>query len=167
MENQIIEQEEYLDAGNTSFVDLISELAEIRGYRAAGIMACDGELLYSYAPNMEGNYNLNVFMKVLNNLFAQTCTLTENTSFGSCTEMSLKTGDEIVIIRCSCRESLLGVRIFVLIEEQGNIAILQRQLEKLLPRLMQCLTWEPDNLMPLYMRDPSWRQKGRRLSQVH
>jgi hypothetical protein len=167
MEDLINENLEYLDAGNTSFVDLINELSEIRGYKAAGIMACDGELLYSYAPNLAGNYNLSDFMKVLNNLFAHTCTLTEDSSFGSCTEMSLKTGDEIVIIRCSCKDSLLGVRIFVLIEEQGNIAILHRQLGKLLPRLMRCLTWEPDNLMPLYIREPSLHQKGKRPSHVH
>jgi hypothetical protein len=106
-------------------------------------------------------------MKVLNNLFAYTSNHTDNSGFGSCTEMSLNTGDGIVFIRCSCKESLLGVRVFVLMEEEGNIAILHRQLEKLLPRLMHCLTWEPDNFLPLYLREPSRRQKGKRISQVH
>jgi hypothetical protein len=42
---------------------------------------------------------------------------------------------------------------------------MQRQLGNLLPRLMRCLTWEPDNLLPLYMRESSGRRSEEKIPQ--
>jgi hypothetical protein len=36
---------------------------------------------------------------------------------------------------------------------ESNVLFVQRQLRNLLPKIMKCLTWNPDNLVPLYMRE--------------
>lgn len=155
---------EYLDAGATSFVGLINELSDIRGYRAAAIMTHDGELLYSNATDGVNNYDLSVLIEVYNSLFGHACGLSEKSGFVSCNEVSLRSGEEIVVMRCSGKDCLVGIRLLVLIEELGNVALMQRQLGNLLPRLMQCLTWEPDNLVPLYMREAEWRRKSEKIT---
>lgn len=159
---------DYLDTGAASFVGLMNELVDIRGYRAAAIMSYDGELLYSNSKAdlvNNNNYNLCKLLEVFNDLFGHACGLSEKSGFVSCTEVALRTGEEVVVIRCSGKDCLVGIRLFVLIEEQGNVAITQRKLGSLLPRLMRCLTWEPDNLVPLYMREAAWRQKNARIGQ--
>lgn len=161
MEPREIETVEYLDAGAASFVGLMNELVDIKGYRAAAIMSYDGELLYSNSNTVkENNYNLSALFEVFNGLFGHACGLSEKSGFVACNEVALRTGGEVVVIRCSGKDCLVGIRLFVLIEEQGNVAITQRRLGNLLPRLMRCLTWEPDNLVPLYMREAAWRQKS-------
>lgn len=166
MEPKVNESVEYLDAGSASLVGLMDELVDIRGYRAAAIMGCDGELLYSNpSADKVNNYNLSTMFEVFNGLFGHVCGLSEKSGFVSCTEVALRTGDEIVVIRCSGKDCLVGIRLFVMIEEQGNVAITQRRLGNLLPRLMRCLTWEPDNLVPLYMREAAWRQKSEKIGQ--
>lgn len=156
---------EYLDPGAASFVGLMDELSDIRGYRASAITTYDGELLYSNTKaDQENNYNLGVLFEVFNSLFGHACNISEKSGFVSCNEVSLRTGEEVVVIRCSGKDCLVGIRLLVLLEEQGNVAILQRRLGNLLPRLMQCLTWEPDNLVPLYMREAAWRQRGEKLA---
>ncbi len=161
MEPREVEAIEYLDAGAASFVGLMNELIDIKGYRAAAIMSYDGELLYSNSNTVkENNYNLSALFEVFNGLFGHACGLSEKSGFVACNEVALRTGEEVVVIRCSGKECLVGIRLFVLIEEHGNVAITQRRLGNLLPRLMRCLTWEPDNLVPLYMREAAWRQKS-------
>jgi hypothetical protein len=157
---------EYLDPGAASFMGLMNELVEIKGYRAAAIMSYDGELLYSNSKAAGvNNYNLSAMFEVYNGLFGDACGLSEKSGFVACTEVALRTGEEVMVIRCSGKDCLVGVRLFVLIEEQGNVAITQRRLGNLLPRLMRCLTWEPDNLVPLYMREAAWRQKSAQIEQ--
>jgi hypothetical protein len=156
---------ECLDAGAASFVGLINELSDIRGYKASAIMTYDGELLYSNTNGQVDNYDLGVLIEVYNSLFGHACGLSEKSGFASCHEVALRTGDEIMVIRCSGKDCLVGIRLFVLIEEFGNVALMQRQLGCLLPRLMRCLTWEPDNLVPLYMREAEWRRKSEKISQ--
>lgn len=165
MEANQNDSSEFLELGATSFVGLMNELIDIKGYRAAAIMTYDGELLYSNS-NGSVKSNLDVFVEVLNGFFAHTCNLTEKSGFLSCAEVSLRTGEEVLVIRCSGRDCLVGIRLFVLIEEQSNVAVLQRKLGKLLPRIMQCLTWEPDNLVPLYMKETALREKSNIYSQA-
>lgn len=166
MEPKENEAVEYLDAGAASFVGLMNELVDIKGYRAAAIMSYDGELLYSNSNvSRENNYNISAMFEVYNGLFGHACGLSEKSGFVACTEVALRTGEEVLVIRCSGKDCLVGIRLFVLIEEQGNVAITQRKLGNLLPRLMRCLTWEPDNLVPLYMREAAWRQKNAETTQ--
>lgn len=150
---------EFLDAGTSSFVGLMNELIEIRGYKASAIMTCDGELLYGNSAG-HATGNLSFLAEVLNNFFGHACSLAEKSGFVSCGEVSLQTGGDVVVINCSGQECLVGIRLLVLIEEQGNIVIMRRKLGKLLPQIMKCLTWEPDNLVPLFMKESVWRQKG-------
>jgi len=147
------EAEDQLDFSEASFVNLMGELHQIKGYRAAAIMTCDGELLYSNATGVSRNNNLTVMMEALNKFFGLACNLTEKSGFDSCGEVSLRTGDEILVIRCSGKDCLVGIRLVVCIEDLGNVALLHRRLEQLLPRIMKCLIWEPDNLVPLYMKE--------------
>jgi hypothetical protein len=165
MEPKADQENEYLDTGGTSFLGLINELNEIRGYRAAAILTYDGELLYSNATEQVDKFDLGVLIDVYNGLFGHACGLSEKSGFVSCNEVSLRSGQEIIVIRCSGKDCLVGIRLLVMIEEQGNIPLLHRQLGKLLPRLMQCLTWEPDNLVPLYMLENAWRRKSEKISQ--
>lgn len=166
MEPKGNEAVEYFDTGAASFVGLMNELVDIKGYRAAAIMSCDGELLYSNSnADRVNNYDLSALFEVFNGLFGHACGLSEKSGFVSCTEVALRTGEEVVVIRCSGKDCLVGIRLFVLIEEHGNVAITQRRLGNLLPRLMRCLTWEPDNLVPLYMREAAWRQKSAKIAQ--
>ncbi len=145
--------DDLVDFGEVTFVKLMGELLEIKGYRAAAILTYDGELLYSNASGATKKINLAVMMEALNKFFEVACLLTEETGFESCGEVSLRTGDEIMVIRCSGKDCLVGIRLVVCIEALGNVALLQRRLEVLLPKIMKCLIWEPDNLVPLYMKE--------------
>jgi hypothetical protein len=109
--------DDYVDFGEASFVKLMGELVEIKGYRAAAIMSCDGEVLYSNTNVTANRKNVSVMMGVLNDF------------------------------------CLVGIRLVVCIESLGNLALLQRRLEQLLPKIMKCLVWEPDNLVPLYLKE--------------
>jgi len=143
-----------VDLGEESFDKIMGELHEIKGYRAAAIMTYDGELLYSNgtAASNENN-NLAIMLENLNEFFGLACILTEMTRFDSCAGVSLRTGDEIMVIRCCARDCLAGIRLVVCIEERGNVALLQRRLELLLPRIMKYLGWEPDDPASLYMKE--------------
>lgn len=152
MEAILQEPGENVDFGEVSFVNLMSELHEIKGYKAAAIMTGDGELLYCNASGTSGK-NLTAMMKRLNDFFVRATSMTEKSGFASCAEVSLRTGDEITVIRCSGKDCLVGIRLVVCLEDQCNVALLQRRLEKLLPRIMKCIVWEPDNLVPLYLRE--------------
>lgn len=150
---------ELFDVEAASFVGLMNELVDIKGYKASAIMTCEGELLYINSTKYATG-NLNLLMEALNGFFEQTCGLAEKSGFVSCGEVSLQTGADVVVIRCSGQDCLVGIRLLVLVEDQGNVAIMRRRLGKLLPQIMQCLTWEPDNLVPLFMKENVWRQKG-------
>lgn len=165
MEPREIEAGEYLDAGGASFVGLMKELVGIRGYRASAIMGSDGELLYSNTANQDKNHNLSMTFEVLNGFFGEVCSLTEKSGFVSCAEVLLRTGDEVMVVRCSGENCLVGIRLFVLVEEQGNVVLMQKRLTYLLPLIMRCLTWEPDNLVPLYMREAAWRKRSKKTLQ--
>jgi len=146
------ENYDHIDVGDTSFVSLMSELYNIRGYKASSIMTFDGEILYSNA-NGAGN-KLNLMMPAYNSLFEQACISTEQSGFGSCREASLKTGDDdMLVIRCSGQDCLVGIRLLVLVETGGNVSMTQRKLDQILPLIMKCMVWEPDNLTPLYMKE--------------
>lgn len=154
------ESDECLDFGEASFVKLMGKLVEIKGYRAAAIMSCDGELLYSDATVATNQNQFGVMMGRLNEFFDFACLQTEKIGFDSCGEVSLRTGDEILVIRCSGKDCLVGIRMVVSIENQGNLALLQRRLEQLLPKIMKCLVWEPDNLVPLFLKEAKEGNKG-------
>jgi hypothetical protein len=141
------------DCEETSFVDLMAELTSLNGYRAAAILTDDGELLYSNTAYRENDYNLNKLVKELNTFFLDTHDLTEKAGFITCSELSLKTDREVVAIHCSGKDCLVGIRVFTLVEAESNVAFIQRQLRHLLPKILKCLTWDPDNLVPLYMHD--------------
>lgn len=165
MEPEETDTVEYLDAGSVSFVGLMDELIGIRGYRASAIMGSDGELLYSNTTNRDKNYDLSMMIEVLNSLFGRVCSLTERSGFVSCAEVALRAGDEVMVVRCSGENCLVGIRLFVLVEEQGNVALMQKRLTYLMPLIMRCLTWEPDNLVPLYMREAAWRKRSEKIAQ--
>jgi len=161
-ENETVE---YLDAGSVPFVGLMDELVGIRGYRASAIMGSDGELLYSNTTNRDINYNFSMMIEVLNSLFGKVCNLTEKSGFMACAEVALRTGDEVMVVRCSGENCLVGIRLFVVVDEQGNVILMQKRLAYLLPLIMRCLTWEPDNLVPLYMREAAWRKRSEKVLQ--
>lgn len=157
--------EEFFDPGTSSFVGLMNELIDIKGYKASAIMTCEGELLYGNTA-IHSTSDLNLLAEVLNNFFGNACSLAEKSGFVSCGELSLQTGGDVVVINCSGQDCLVGIRLLVLVEEQGNIVIMRRKLGKLLPQIVQCLTWEPDNLVPLFMKESAWRQKDGIISQA-
>jgi len=150
---------ELFDVETASFVGLMNELVDIKGYKASAIMTCEGELLYSNSNGCTSG-DLGLIMRAFNGFFEHTCILAEKSGFDTCGEVSVQAGADVMVIRCSGRECLVGIRLLVLIEDQGNIAIMRRRLAKLLPQIMQCLTWEPDNLVPLFEKENAWRQKS-------
>lgn len=154
---------EYLDAGPASFVGLINELCDLCGYKASAITTYEGEMLYSNAAGLPNNRDLSVLIEGYNRLFGHACGLSEKSGFVCCTEMVVKSGRDMVVIRCSGKDCLVGIRLLVLVEDQGNLAITQRRLGNLLPRLMKCLTWEPDNLVPLYLRESAGLQGSEKI----
>lgn len=153
------EAHEYFDVGATSFVGLMNELVDIRGYLASAIMSYDGGVLYSNSIDRKKDYNFSAMIRLLDVLFGKACVFTEKSGFFSCSELSLKTSEEVMLVRCSGEDCLVGIRIFVLVEEQGNVVLMQRRLRYLLPLIMRCLTWEPDHLVPLFMSEAAGRKK--------
>ena len=158
--------DDQVDFHEVSFDKLMGELHKIKGYRAAAIMTYDGELLYSDGTEGSKTNNLSVIMEALNEFFGLASILTEMKEFDSCAGVSLRVGDEIMVIRFSGEDSRVGIRLVVCIEEHGNVALLQRRLERLLPRIIKCLAWEPDNQAPLYMKERNGGYEGMHQSNV-
>lgn len=136
----------------TSFKDLMSELFAIKGYKAAAILTSDGEVLYNSAPPGTSR-NFGAWMGVFNSLFDHTCNLSESSGFLACQQVAMRTGEEIVIIRSSGQDCGVGVRLLVIIDHHGNETMVHQKLDQLLPPLMGCLTWDPDNLTFLYLEN--------------
>lgn len=151
---------ECLDVGTNSLVDLMDILKGISGYKASAIMADDGELLYSNLTNPVNDYDFRDLIEVLNDFYGHASSLTEKSGFVSCAEVSFRSAEDVVVIHCSSSDCLVGIRLLVLISAQGNIAMIQRKLRHLLPQIMSCLTWDPDNLVPLYMREAKYHQSN-------
>lgn len=144
---------ENFDQGSTSFKDLMGRLLAIKGYKASAILTSDGEVLYdSTPPGTSGNFG--AWLEVFNSLFDHTCCLSESSGFQACRQVAMRTGEEIVIIRSTGRDCRVGIRLLLIIDHQGNEALIQQNLDRLLPPLMHCLTWEPDNLTFLYRENP-------------
>lgn len=140
------------DLETASLEGLLSALFEIRGYRAAAILTSAGEVLYDTTP-ADTAKNFGAWMEVFNDLFAHTCHLSESSGFLACQQVAMRTGDEIVVIRSSGQECLVGVRLLVILDHQGNEALVHRKLDQLLPPIIRHLTWDPDNLASLYLKD--------------
>lgn len=137
---------ENFDQVATTFEDLMGALFEIKGYKASAILTSDGEVLYDTThPNTSGNFG--TWMAVFNNLFDHTCNLSESSGFLACQQVSMHTGEEIVIIRSSGQSCQDGLRLLVIIDHQGDEALIHRKLDNLLPPLMRHLTRDPDNLV--------------------
>jgi hypothetical protein len=144
---------ENLDQVATTFEDLMGALFGIEGYKASAILTGDGEVLYDTTPpKTSGNFG--AWMKVFNNLFNHTCNLSESSGFLACQQVSMRTGDEVVIIRSSGQDCQDGLRLLVIIDHQGNTALIHQQLDQLLPPLMRHLSRDPDNLGSLYLKNP-------------
>jgi hypothetical protein len=138
----------YLEREAPSLKSLMGELFKISGYKASAILTCDGEVLYDTTPpQTTGNFG--AWMEVFNQLFDHTCNLSETSGFFGCQQVSMRTGDEIVIIRNSGQHCLIGLRLLVIIDHQGNEAQIHRKLDELLPPIMRHLTLDPDNLISL------------------
>lgn len=131
-----------------SLKSLMGSLFEIAGYKASAILTCDGEVLYDTTPPQTSG-NFGAWMGVFNNLFDHTCNLSEESGFFGCQQVSMRTGDEIVIIRSSGQHCRIGLRLLVIIDHHGNVATVHQKLDELLPPIMHCLTSNPDNLISL------------------
>lgn len=143
---------ENFDRAATTFKDLMGALSEINGYKASAILTGDGEVLYDTTPPQTSG-NFGAWMKVFNNLFDHTCNLSESSGFLACQQVSMRTGDEIVIIRSSGQSCQDGFRLLVIIARQPDEALIHRKLDVLLPPLMQHLVRDADNLVPLYLNN--------------
>lgn len=153
MESLTIDTAEYLDAGTSSYVELMDILRGINGYKAAAIMADDGELLYSNSANPVNDHAFSNLITVINDYYGLASSLNEKSGFVSSAEVSFRSADDVVVIHRSSKDCLVGIRLLVLIAGQGSVAMIQRKLRHLLPQIMRCFTWNPDNLVPLYIRD--------------
>ena len=128
-----------------SFDGLMEELFKIEGYKASAILTHDGEVLHDTTPSgTPGKFS--AWMQVFNTLFDRTCNLSEASGFLACQKVSMRTGDEIVIIHGTGQNCQNGLRLLVIINHQGNEAMIQRKLDTLLPPIMSHLTTEPNNL---------------------
>lgn len=128
-----------------SFDGLMDKLCKIEGYRASAILTCDGEVLHDTTPpGTAGNFG--AWMRVFNNLFDHTCNLSEISGFFACQQVSMRTGDEIIIIHSAGQHCQVGLRLLVILDHRGNATRINKKLEKLLPPLMRHLTMAPDNL---------------------
>lgn len=137
-----------IDREIPSLKSLMGGLHKINGYRASAILTCDGEVLYDTTPPQTSG-NFGAWMGVFNNLFDHTCNLSEESGFFGCQQVSMRTGDEVVIIRSSGQHCRIGLRLLVIIDHHGNVAAVHQKLDELLPPIMHCLTSNPDNLISL------------------
>jgi hypothetical protein len=152
MKEGIDEEPGQMDFDDATFGKLMGEIFKIKGYKASAIVTTAGELLFSNATvNNAGNHTS--WSAVFNRLFNHTCHLSETTGFVGCDQVTMRTGDEILAIRSSAKDCLVGVRLMVIFDHFGNEAMINLKLEKLLPQLMHCLTWDPENLVRLYLKD--------------
>lgn len=143
---------ENFDPAVTTFKGLMGALFEIKGYKALAILTSDGEVLYDTTPPQTSG-NFGAWMKVFNSLFDHTCNLSESSGFFACQQVSMRNGDEIVIIRSSGQSCHDGFRLLVIIDHHGNEALIHRKLDTLLPPLLHHLTRNPDNLVSLDIKN--------------
>jgi len=143
-----------IEFGSESFEDLMGQLFNIKGYKGSAIMTIEGELLFSnFSSNADKK--LVTWPAILDSLFAQTCHLSETLGFLGCDQIAIRTSDEILVVRNSAKDCLVGVRLIVMFDLHSNEAMINLKLTKLLPQLMHCLTWDPDNMIRLFPQDSS------------
>lgn len=142
----------YCLAGETTpIAELMDMLGSTRGYKASAIIGDHGESVYTNAIDQVNRENLK-------NYYGQAIRLSKISGIDSSAGVSLRTRDDVMVILGSARNYLLKIRLIVLISQQADKSLMQTYLRNLLPQIMRSLTWDPDNLVPFYMREVKSRQ---------
>lgn len=135
----------------TPLAELMDMLGNTYGFRASAIIGDSGRLVYSKAIAPAHRHNLKKY-------YEQNTRHTGHSGNTSCGELSVKAGDDVLVMITSATNYLARIRIIVLISKQADKSLMQRYLRNLLPKIMRSVTWDPDHLVPLLMREGNGRQ---------
>lgn len=113
----------------------LNELRSIRGYRASGIMSFTGQILVS--DSVDPQINLNAVGSAFNDTFLVAHEATAEVGLEAATEIFIETSRQWIAMICSGMEAKAHIHLLVILDKEGNLALIRITMEKLLPRLME------------------------------
>ena len=114
---------------------VIKDLREINGYRAAAVMNFTGEVLLGDAVDAE--IDLGYVSAMFNDVFRSAQKACEKSGFEANLETTVVTPRGIVLMRRSDAGDRLPVHVIVLLERDGNQALMKMELERMMPSIIR------------------------------
>lgn len=116
---------------------LLTDLKDIKGYKASGIMNYTGEMLA--ADSADPSIDLNLVGASFNDIFRSAHAVCEKIGLDACTENLIQTPKGIVLMRCSGVHSKVHVHLISILAVDGNHALTRMALEKITKKAMDAL----------------------------
>lgn len=120
------------ESGMAALETILKKLRGIKGYKAAGIMNFTGETL-ALDCCIDSNFDLENIGAVFNDVFRSAQEAAGKTGLLSCSELTLKTPDAIIIIFSSGAESAVPFHLIAVLDKDGNRALTRIHLTKMIP----------------------------------
>ncbi len=111
--------------------NILDDLKDINGYKAAAILDSTGEVLISDSSNLKGD--LNMAVAVFNDIFITGHKTVSKLSLGMMKTMQFMTSDGIILMECSGADERVHIHMFVILGDDGNHALTRMQMAKAIP----------------------------------
>ena len=118
--------------------NMLAELKEIKGYKAAAVMSFTGEILAADAADVK--IDLNVVGATFNDIFRASHEASKKIGLDACSELAIGTPKGLIIMNCSGVESEVYFHLIGIMAADGNQALLKLKLGKLVPVIMKELS---------------------------
>lgn len=112
----------------------LTELKDVKGYKAAGIMHYTGEMLASDWTGSEVDVNL--VGATFNDIFRSSHEACQKIGLDACTESVINTPKGQVIMRCSGVQAKAHFHMLCVLTADGNQALAKMRMEKMVPKVM-------------------------------
>jgi len=114
---------------------VIRDLKAINGYRAAAVMNFTGEVLIGDA--VDAQIDLGYVSAMFNDVFRAAHKACEKSGFETNLETTVVTPKGIVLMRRSAAEEQPPVHVIVLLERDGNQALMKMELKRMMPSIVR------------------------------
>ena len=118
--------------------NLLSDVKDISGYKAAAILDSTGEVLISDSSNLKGD--LNMAVAVFNDIFVTGHKTVGKLDLGHMKVMQFMTSEGIVLMECSGAEERIHIHMFIIMGAEGNHALARMQMAKIIPKVVAQLS---------------------------
>jgi len=112
----------------------LSELREVNGYMAAGIMNYTGEMLAM--DSADKNIDLGIVGATFNDIFREAHEASKKIGLDACCETAINTPKGVVVMRCSGVDAEAHFHMIGVLSAEGNQALMKMKMEKMVPSIM-------------------------------